>query len=158
MEGQPGQVRLEAPGAPPQTSHTFCLGNSLFIHGLSPIPGCCSKRRGADVVIEVSGGTTAFSEGIDLVRRGGRFLVIGQVGEQQVSIAPRLVVEKQLTILGVMSGDTDHYYKALQFLRHNREHFRFEDMLSNYYRLEQINDAMESMRALREVKPVVVMP
>jgi L-iditol 2-dehydrogenase len=117
-----------------------------------------TERRGADVVIEVSGGATAFPEGIDLVRRGGRFLVIGQVGDQQVSIAPRLVVEKQLTILGIMSGDTDHYYKALQFLRHNREHFRFEDMLSNHYRLEQINDAMEAMRALREVKPVVVMP
>lgn len=116
-----------------------------------------TARRGADIVIEVSGGTTAFPEGIDMVRRGGRYLVIGQVGNQQVHIAPRLVVEKQLTILGVMSGDTDHYYKALQFLQHNRDRFSFEDMLSNRYALAQINDALESMRAFREVKPVVVM-
>jgi threonine dehydrogenase-like Zn-dependent dehydrogenase len=115
-----------------------------------------TERRGADIVIEVSGGRTAFPEGIDLVRRGGRDLVIGQVGAQQPAIAPRLIVEKQLTILGVMSGDTDHYYKALQFLKHNRERFSFADILSNRYRLEQINEALEAMRALREVKAVVV--
>jgi Zn-dependent alcohol dehydrogenase len=55
-----------------------------------------------------------------------------------------------------MSGDTEHYYKALQFIQNNRDRFTFEDMLSNRYRLDQINDAMEAMRSFREVKPVVV--
>jgi L-iditol 2-dehydrogenase len=112
--------------------------------------------RGADIVIEVSGGTTAFPEGISMVRRGGRYLVIGQVGGHEVRLAPRYIVEKQLTVLGVMSGDTEHYYKALQFIQNNRDRFTFEDMLSNRYRLDQINDAMEAMRAFREVKPVVM--
>ena len=114
-------------------------------------------RRGADVVIEVSGGSTAFPEGIDLTRRGGRYLVVGQVGEHTAEIAPRLIVEKQLSVIGVMSGDTKHYYKALQFIHNNRDRFSFEDMLSNRYPLERINDAMESMRAFREVKAVVTM-
>jgi threonine dehydrogenase-like Zn-dependent dehydrogenase len=112
--------------------------------------------RGADVVIEVSGGPTAFPEGIDIARRGGRYLVIGQVGDYQASIAPRLVVEKQLTVLGVMSGDTEHYYKALQFLKHNRDRFSFADTLSSRYRLEQINEGLEAMRGFREIKPLVV--
>lgn len=116
-----------------------------------------TDRRGADVVIEVSGGATAFPEGIDLTRRGGRYLVIGQVGDQAPSIAPRLIVEKQLSIIGVMSGDTDHYYKALRFIANNHHRFDFEEMLSNRYPLEQINDAMQAMQAFREVKPVVVM-
>jgi L-iditol 2-dehydrogenase len=68
--------------------------------------------RGADIVIEVSGGATAFPEGIAMVRRGGRYLVIGQVGGHEVSLAPRYIVEKQLTVLGVMSGDTEHYYRS----------------------------------------------
>lgn len=114
-----------------------------------------TNRRGADVVIEASGGVTAFPEGIELTRRGGRYLVIGQVGEHKVTIEPRYVVEKQLKILGVMSGDTMHYYKALQFMRNNRERFSFDDMLSNRYPLECINDAMKSMRDFREVKAVV---
>ena len=40
--------------------------------------------------------------------------------------------------------------------QHTRARFTFEDMLSNRYRLDQINDALEAMRAFREVKPVVV--
>ncbi len=40
---------------------------------------------GADLVIEGSGARSAFIEGVDLVRRGGRFLVIGQVGPDSVS-------------------------------------------------------------------------
>jgi L-iditol 2-dehydrogenase len=112
--------------------------------------------RGADIVIEVSGGASAFPEGIDIARRGGRYLVIGQVGDHQVSIAPRLVVEKQLTVIGVMSGNTEHYYKALQFLDHNRDRFGFAETLSNRYRLEQINDALEAMKGFREIKPLVL--
>ena len=114
-----------------------------------------TDRRGADIVVEVSGGATAFPEGIDLVRRGGRYLVVGQVGEHRVTIEPRYIVEKQITVLGVMSGNTEHYYKALQFIHNNRDRFHFDDMLTNRYTLDQINDAMESMRAFREVKPVV---
>jgi Zn-dependent alcohol dehydrogenase len=40
---------------------------------------------------------------------------------------------------------------------HNRDRFTFHDMLSNRYRLDQINEALEAMRAFHEVKPVVVM-
>lgn len=114
-------------------------------------------KRGADIVIEVSGGATAFPEGIYLVRRGGRFLVVGQVAPHKVTIEPRLIVEKQIDVIGVMSGHTDHYYKAIQFVESNQDRFSFEDMLSNSYQLDQINDAMEAMRTFQEVKPLVFM-
>ncbi len=61
-----------------------------------------------------------------------------------------------IALLGLSETNTIGYYKALQFLQHNRNRFTFEDMLSNRYRLDQINDALEAMRAFREVKPVVV--
>jgi D-arabinose 1-dehydrogenase-like Zn-dependent alcohol dehydrogenase len=138
-------------------SHTINLDEIPDARERRGIVRDLTGRRGADVVIEVSGGATAFPEGIDLTRRGGRYLVIGQVGEHKVTIEPRYVVEKQLSILGVMSGDTNHYYKALQFLQNNHERFSFEEMLSNRYPLHRINDAMESMRAFREVKAVVTM-
>jgi L-iditol 2-dehydrogenase len=138
-------------------SHTINIEETPDARERRGIVRDLTGRRGADVVIEVSGGATAFPEGIDLVRRGGRYLVVGQVGEHQVAIAPRYIVEKQISIIGVMSGDTHHYYKALQFIHHNRERFGFEDMLSNRYTLDQVNDAMESMRTFREVKAVLTM-
>jgi threonine dehydrogenase-like Zn-dependent dehydrogenase len=155
-------IVIGAPAARLQVAHKWGASHTINIDEVPDarerrsLVRTLTERRGADIVIEVSGGRTAFPEGLDLVRRGGRYLVIGQVGDQQPAIAPRLIVEKQLTICGVMSGDTDHYYKALQFLKHNRERYSFEDMLSNRYRLEQINEALEAMRAFREVKAVVV--
>ncbi len=50
----------------------------------------------------------------------------------------------------------NHCYKALRFIEHNRDRFTFEDMLSNRYRLDQINEAMQAMKDFREVKPIVV--
>ena len=88
---------------------------------------------------------------------GGRYVIIGQLGAQEVRFAPRFFVEKQLTVMGVLSGDTDHYYKALQFLQLNRDRFHFEDLLSNRYRLDQINEAMAAMHAFRKIKPVVIL-
>jgi L-iditol 2-dehydrogenase len=137
-------------------AHTIDIGEIPDPRGRRRMIREWTDGRGADVVIEASGGPTAFPEGIDIARRGGRYLVIGQVGDYQASIAPRLVVEKQLTLLGVMSGDTEHYYKALQFLEHNRDRFSFADTLSSRYRLEQINEGLEAMKGFREIKPLVV--
>jgi threonine dehydrogenase-like Zn-dependent dehydrogenase len=159
-----GAQQVVVIGAPAQRLAVAQRWGAVHTINIDEVPDARERRRmirhwtdgrGADVVIEVSGGTTAFPEGIDLTRRGGRYLVIGQVSDQQVQMAPRLIVEKQLTVFGVMSGDTDHYYKALQFLKDNRERFSFADMLSNRYRLEQINEALEAMQGFREVKPVV---
>lgn len=60
----------------------------------------------------------------------------------------------------LLGGFSEYCYvfptKALQFLDHNRDRFRFEAMLSNRYSLEQINEAMAAMHGFREVKPVIV--
>ena len=49
--------------------------------------------QGAEIVMEFSGARTAFAEGIAMVRRGGRYLVGGQVGPQEVPFRPTLVTQ-----------------------------------------------------------------
>jgi D-arabinose 1-dehydrogenase-like Zn-dependent alcohol dehydrogenase len=111
---------------------------------------------GPDVVIEVSGGATAFPEGLEMIRRGGRYLVIGQVSGAAVSMKPSVFTQKHIQVIGVLSGAVEHYYKALAFLAANRDRFAFEEMLSNRYRLDQINQALTAMQRFEEVKPVVL--
>ena len=83
---------------------------------------------GADLVIEGSGARSAFTEGVDLVRRGGRFLVIGQVGPDSVNFLPAAVVGKEIDIIGSLSGNVSDYYKAICFLDNNRGRFDFDAM------------------------------
>lgn len=112
--------------------------------------------RGADIVIEAAGPAAAFQEGLEMVRRGGQYLVIGQTSNKSIEFYPRKVNLDMLQIVGVVSAHVEHFYKALQFLKNHQDRFRFSDMITNTYPLEQVNEALESMAALQEIKPAIV--
>lgn len=112
--------------------------------------------RGADVLVECSGVAAAFEEGMGLMRRGGRYLVIGQAEPRKSHIQASAINARQLTILGTVSADVSHYYRALQFLADNAARFRFEAVLGRTYGLGEVNDALDAMRAGREPKPVII--
>ena len=97
----------------------------------------------------------AFSEGVEIIRKGGRYLVIGQVSEATTAFAPSSIVFKSLDIIGTLSATIPHYYKALQFVKNKRAKYPFADIVSNKYSLEQVNEALAAMKAGREMKPVI---
>jgi threonine dehydrogenase-like Zn-dependent dehydrogenase len=113
--------------------------------------------RGPDVVIEASGVPVAFREGMDIVRRGGRYLIIGQTSmEAEQSIIPGLIMQKLMEIIGVASATVGHYYKALQFIKNKRNKYNFADIVTNKFRLDQLNEAVDSMAKGEEIKPVII--
>ena len=132
---------------------------------INEIPDAAARRekileltqgRGPDVVVEGSGGPTAFSEGVEMVRRGGRYLVIGQTSLQITdTITPGMITMKHLTVIGNMSAVISHYYTALQFILNKRDKYNFADIISTKYSLEQVNEALAAMEAGKEIKPVL---
>ncbi|MBI4479952.1 MAG: zinc-binding dehydrogenase [Acidobacteria bacterium] len=112
--------------------------------------------RGADLVIEAAGPPSAFEEGIEMVRRGGRFLVIGTTGGRKVEISPRRINKDMVGIIGVVAAHVGHFYKAMQFLKTNQSRFDFSQMITNRYPLKDVNEALEEMAALREIKPAIL--
>ena len=113
--------------------------------------------RGPDVVVEASGVPAAFREGLDIVRRGGRYLIIGQSSmEAEQSIIPGLIMLKHLEIIGNASGTIRHFYKAIQFIKNKRDRYSFANIVTNKYRLDQVNEAVISMMSGKEIKPVIV--
>src|SRR5437899_1036245 len=111
---------------------------------------------GADVVFELSGAPYAFAEGLDFLRPGGRYAVVGQLGGPLTPVQAALFVRKQATILGVQSADIGQFWKALEFVRRTASRYDFEAMLTTRYPLDRINDAIQNMRAFREIKPLVL--
>jgi L-iditol 2-dehydrogenase len=111
---------------------------------------------GADVVLELSGAPYAFAEGLDFLRPGGRYAVVGQLGGPLTPVQAALIVRKQATILGVQSADIGQFWKALDFVRRTGDHYDYEAMLTTRYPLARINEAIQNMRAFREIKPLVL--
>jgi L-iditol 2-dehydrogenase len=111
---------------------------------------------GADIVMEFSGARTAFAEGVGMIRRGGRYVVAGQVGPQEVAFRPTQITQGGLTILGSYSAAESEYWKAIQFMDRYKERFDFDRILSNRFHLNQVHDALTRMQQLQEIKPVII--
>jgi L-iditol 2-dehydrogenase len=113
--------------------------------------------RGPDIVVEASGVPAAFREGMDMVRRGGRYLVIGQSSmEAEIPIVPGLVMQKHLQIIGNASATIGDYYKALKLIQNRRHKYPFADIVTNKYPLERVNEAVSEMKKGQEIKPVII--
>ncbi len=116
-----------------------------------------TQGRGPDVVVEGSGGRTAFREGLEMIRRGGRYVVIGQSSlENTDNIVPGMVTLKHLTIVGNAGALISHFHTALRFIVNKRDKYNFADIISNKYSLEQVNEALAAMESGKEIKAVIV--
>ncbi|NEW72968.1 zinc-binding dehydrogenase [Streptomyces rhizosphaericus] len=114
--------------------------------------------RGADVVFEFSGARTAFTEGLGMIKEGGRYMVTGQIDGpgKEVPVRPGFITRQQLTIMGTWSGHIAEYRKALQFMKNTRRRYDFGTLVPHRYPLEQATEALTRMRAQRDIKPVLV--
>ena len=114
-----------------------------------------TSGRGPDVVVEGSGVPAAFSEGLEMIRKGGRYLIIGQTTKLATLVKPGLILDKGLDVIGSSSATIPHFYKALQFIKNKRARYPLADIVTNKYTLEQANDALKAMEAGKEIKPVI---
>lgn len=114
-----------------------------------------TEGRGADVVFDFSGHASAFIEGLDLVRAGGRYMVAGQTSKTTATMAPSAITLKNIHVQGSLSADISHYYKALEFVDKYQGELPFHKMLTNHYSLETVNTALTQMAKGLEIKPLI---
>lgn len=110
---------------------------------------------GPQVCLEFSGNPRAFAEGLSLIAPGGRYMVVGQLGQGTVEINPALITSKNLQVLGSFSGGVRDYWDALRFLEAHSARFPLHEVITGEYRLEEVGDALAAMRAEKEIKPVI---
>lgn len=112
------------------------------------------EGRGADVVLELSGAQSAFGEGLELLRPGGRYGVAGQTNAVDLTIDSSLIVRKQLTVRGVLSAQARHYWKAFEFLRRTRTSVDWDALVTAPVGLDSVTEAMQSMKS-GVLKPLI---
>jgi L-iditol 2-dehydrogenase len=114
-----------------------------------------TQGRGPEVVVECSGVPSAFNEGLDMIQRGGRYLVMGQTSAHTVPVAPGLITGKGLAVIGASGASIPHYYKGLQFVRKNRTKYPLAAIVTHRFQLEEINEALATMASGKAIKPVI---
>src|SRR5713101_850307 len=113
--------------------------------------------RGADIVIEASGNPAAVPEGLEMLRDAGRYVVVGQYTDSgDVTINPhRHINRKHATILGCWGYEFTHLYRALQLMARAKARFRWRDLITREYGLEQASRALEDMERLAVIKALI---
>jgi threonine dehydrogenase-like Zn-dependent dehydrogenase len=100
---------------------------------------------GADVVFECAGVPNAVPEGIDMIRRGGTYVVIGHfsdVGEVPINPFAHLC-NKHITLLGVWGGNLPYFVKGKPILESGK--YPFSKMISHKLPLERLGDVMKTL-------------
>jgi L-iditol 2-dehydrogenase len=113
--------------------------------------------RGADVVIEASGHPAAVREGLEMVRDAGRYVVVGQYTDAgDVTLNPhRHLNRRHVTLLGCWGYEYSHLHRATLLMARHRERFRWAELVTRAYALEDAAEALADMEALRVVKAVI---
>lgn len=110
---------------------------------------------GAEVGFELSGANGAVGEGIQMIARNGRYMVVGTIGGAPQPVPAHLITVRQLNVMGTMGAGIGSYYKALEFMRRTRNEFDFDRMMGSRYGLHQVTTALERNRSQAEIKPII---
>lgn len=116
-----------------------------------------TQGRGADTAIEASGNPAAIPEGLDLVRDNGKYTIVGQYTDHgPVEINPHLQINKKhLDIRGVWGIDFSHLYRAILLQERYNDLFHWERLITHTFRLDQANEALDSVRSGKAIKAVI---
>ncbi len=111
-----------------------------------------------DLVMECSGGRTAFAEGLEYVRKGGTYLVLGQAAARGgMHLHPELITQHGLRILGY--SDTPQVYDRsyLEYIAALPALWEAMTQVCDHrWSIDQINQAFYAVREGRCIKSVLV--
>lgn len=112
---------------------------------------------GADAVLECVGHPSAFGEGMEMCRDGGKYLVLGHYCDAgTVAFNPHVITRKQLQVFGSWSSEPRHLKAAIEFLRTTQQQFPFAEMVTHRFSLEQANEALNTTAHWQSAKSVIV--
>jgi threonine dehydrogenase-like Zn-dependent dehydrogenase len=113
--------------------------------------------RGVDAVIEAAGRPEAVPQALDLVRDGGRVVVVGQYSDHgPVPIHPHFQINrKHVEIRGCWGSDYSHFHRAVELATRFHERIPWREMATNRFRLDQAGAALASVEAQTVLKAVI---
>jgi L-iditol 2-dehydrogenase len=116
-----------------------------------------TNGRGADVTIEASGNPKAVSEGMDMTRDKGTYVVVGQYTDAgDISINPHWQVNKKhLDMRGTWGIDYSHIHKTVRLMAKHKERFPWRKFVSKVYSLDEVGAALSDVESLRIMKAAI---
>ena len=114
--------------------------------------------RGADVVLHMANTPRSFVEGIEMLKRGGMMLEMGNfadTGEVSLNVH-RHICSKNIRLIGITNHPSTGYGPALTLLERSADRYPLEDMVSHEYALADVDAAMRMSMSTESLKVAMV--
>ncbi|WP_156252696.1 zinc-binding dehydrogenase [Pseudactinotalea terrae] len=134
----------------PADSERLAVAHQL---GLTATDDAAAVPSEVDVVLECSGSGPGMALGIERVRRGGRYVQIGQRGDA-VPVNLALVSFHELVITGGFASTPDSWDRAMQLLHDGV--IELEPLVSHRFPLAEWEAAFDAVRSSAGVKQMLV--
>jgi L-iditol 2-dehydrogenase len=108
---------------------------------------------GGDVVIEAVGVPAAVPEGIDMTRRGGKFVEVGHyTNPGPVLINPHVICNKDLDILGSWTYPPTQFGTVLELMRLSMDRMPLEKIVTHKYKVEDAQKSIDTLKSRQGIK------
>ena len=114
--------------------------------------------RGADYVFVTVGAKTAIEQGLALTRRGGTLVIVGMTAEGVTwDISPLAIADGAQRIIGSKMGSTRLTVDIPPLIAlYQQGRLKLDSLISGRYRLDEINEAIDSARRGEALRNVIV--
>ncbi|MBI4167944.1 MAG: zinc-binding dehydrogenase [Candidatus Aenigmarchaeota archaeon] len=113
-----------------------------------------TEEQGADLIVECTGELSAVNEGIDMLRRGGRYVEMGHFADVGSStIKPYSICRNDIEIIGSVIAPPSQFKKALYVMKNYD--FPFDKLITHRFGLEQAQEAVENAEKRNGMKTII---
>jgi len=103
-----------------------------------------SNGRGADIVLDMSGSPDAMESSLELLRVGGRLILVGAVfPARPLRMQADQLVRKMLRVEGVHNYESGDLQTAVRFLLEAGSDFPFASLVDREFSLSDVNAAVQ---------------
>jgi L-iditol 2-dehydrogenase len=114
--------------------------------------------RGADVVLHMANTPRSFVEGIEMLKRGGMMVEMGNfadTGEVSLNVH-RHICSKNIRLIGLTNHPSTGYGPALRLLERYADRYPFAEMVTHEFGLADVETAMRTSMSPDSMKVAVV--
>ena len=110
---------------------------------------------GADIAIECAGTTQAFEEGIQMIRRGGRYIEMGNFADVGfASVKPSYICRNDIDITGSVIASPWDFRRVLYILTNYQ--YPFQELITHKFKIDEAEKAIFHVANKRGIKSIIV--
>lgn len=114
--------------------------------------------HGADVIVEATGNPKVIPQGMEMLRKGGRYLLMGTVFPQaNFTLDGYTVTTKMITIKGIHNYNARHLGQGLLFMTKNHRKYPFSKLVTHRFSLHELDRAF-ALASKRQAIRIAVVP